>query len=165
MCNKEINKLHCVVVLPLYVCMYLNTGIVPSLQWLKCHHIVLLLTKKVFLIFNQVSSKVNNMKLLKIDSLKNTFVKDGFSRFSPSCKWLPISNVAYRVGGNMSKIASDAALIGMREGTFHHSSFLNQTLSAEFLSKLSKLFWRWKLTSIGFIWHPAKPIESYKTYS
>ena len=28
-------------------------------------------------------------------------------------------------------------------------------LSAEFLSKISKLVWRWKFISIGLIWHPA----------
>ena len=53
-------------------------------------------------------------------------------------------------------------LIGMRGDTFISLSFLDQILSAEFLSKISKLFWRWKLTSIGLIWHPAKLIESYK---
>ena len=31
-------------------------------------------------------------------------------------------------------------LIGMREGTFHPLPFLDQILSADFLSKLSKLF-------------------------
>ena len=53
-------------------------------------------------------------------------------------------------------------LIGMRGDTFISLSFLDQILSAEFLSKISKLFWRWKLTSIGLIWHSAKLIESYK---
>ena len=38
-------------------------------------------------------------------------------------------------------------------------------LSAEFLSKISKLFLSWKLTSNGFIWHPAKLIESYKEFT
>ena len=33
-------------------------------------------------------------------------------------------------------------LIGMREGTFQPLSFLDQILSAEFISKISKLFWR-----------------------
>jgi hypothetical protein len=33
-------------------------------------------------------------------------------------------------------------LIGMREGTIHPLSFLDQILSAEFISKISKLFWR-----------------------
>ena len=33
-------------------------------------------------------------------------------------------------------------LIGMREGTFIPLCFLDWILSAEFLSKLSKLFWR-----------------------
>ena len=31
-----------------------------------------------------------------------------------------------------------------------------------FLSKISNLFWRWKLTSIQLIWHAAKVIESCK---
>ena len=31
-------------------------------------------------------------------------------------------------------------LIGMRQGTFHPLSFLDQILSAEFLSKISKVF-------------------------
>ena len=47
-------------------------------------------------------------------------------------------------------------LIGMRGNTFISLFFLDQILSAEFLSKISKLFLRWKLTSIGLIWHPAK---------
>ena len=51
---------------------------------------------------------------------------------------------------------------GMRKGTFYPLSFLDQTLSAEFLPKKSKLFWRWKLTSIGLIWHPDRLINSYK---
>ena len=44
--------------------------------------------------------------------------------------------------------------------TFISLSFLDQILSADFLSKISKLFWRWKSTSIGLIWHPVKLIES-----
>jgi hypothetical protein len=36
---------------------------------------------------------------------------------------------------------SNLTLIGMREGTFHPLSFLDQILSAKFLSKISKLFW------------------------
>ena len=75
-CNKKINKLHCVVVLPLYVCtyvctLYLHTGILPSLQWLKCHHIVLLLTKKKF--FNQVSSLSKQYEIVKDQQLKKHF--------------------------------------------------------------------------------------------
>ena len=50
----------------------------------------------------------------------------------------------------------------MREGTFYSLFFLDPILSTEFLSKISKLFWRWKLTLIGLIWHPAKLIESYQ---
>ena len=34
------------------------------------------------------------------------------------------------------------SLIGMRENTLHSLSFLDQIFSAEFLSKISKLFWR-----------------------
>ena len=56
-------------------------------------------------------------------------------------------------------------LIGMRGDTFISLSFLDPILLADFLSKISKLFWRWKLTSIGLIWHPAKLIESYKKCS
>ena len=52
-----------------------------------------------------------------------------------------------------------APLIETREGTFNLLSFLDQILSAEFLSKNSKLFWREKLTSIGLIWHPDKLIQ------
>ena len=33
-------------------------------------------------------------------------------------------------------------LIGMRQGTFHPLSFLDRTLSADFLPKISELFWR-----------------------
>ena len=40
--------------------------------------------------------------------------------------------------------------------------FLGQILSAEFSSKITKLFWRWKLTSMGLIWHPAKLIWFYQ---
>ena len=46
--------------------------------------------------------------------------------------------------------------------TFIFLFFLGQILSAEFLSKISNIFWRWKLTSVGLIWQPAKLIESYK---
>ena len=60
---------------------------------------------------------------------------------------------------------SRLTLIGMRKGTFIPFSFLDWILSAEFLSKTSKLFWRWKLTSIWLIWHPAKLIESYEKCS
>ena len=42
-------------------------------------------------------------------------------------------------------------------------SFLDQILSDEFFSKISKLFWSWKLTSIGLFWHRAQLIESNKT--
>ena len=47
-------------------------------------------------------------------------------------------------------------------GHFQPPFFLDKILSAEFLSKISKLFWRRKLTSIGLIWGPVKLIVSYK---
>ena len=50
----------------------------------------------------------------------------------------------------------------MRGDTFISLSFLDQILSAEFLSQVSTLFWRWKLTSIGLIWYPTKVIEPHK---
>ena len=50
-------------------------------------------------------------------------------------------------------------LIDMRGDTFISLYFLDQILSAESLSKNSKLFWREKLTSIGLIWHPDKLIQ------
>ena len=53
-------------------------------------------------------------------------------------------------------------LIGMREGTLHSLSFLDRIFWAEYLPKVFKLFWRWKLTSIGLIWHSVKLFESYK---
>ena len=62
------------------------------------------------------------------------------------------SNVALSHGelswGPSIKDVCNLILIGMRGDTFTSLSFLDQILSAEFLSKLSKLFWRWKLTSI-----------------
>ena len=56
----------------------------------------------------------------------------------------------------------DLTVNGMRGDTFITLSFLDQILSAEFLTKISKLFCRWKLTWIGLIWCLAKLIESYK---
>ena len=53
-------------------------------------------------------------------------------------------------------------LIGMRQGTFHPLSFLDQTLKIFGKNLADNLFWKWKLTSIGLIWHPDKLIESYK---
>ena len=50
--------------------------------------------------------------------------------------------------------------IGIGGDTFISLSFLNQILSADFLSKNFKKIVRWKFTSIGLIWHPAKLIES-----
>ena len=55
-------------------------------------------------------------------------------------------------------------LIGMRGDTLISLFSLDQILSAEFLSKISKLFWSWKLTSIRLIWHLAKLIGSYKKF-
>ena len=54
-----------------------------------------------------------------------------------------------------------STLIGMSQGTFTPLVILG----LDFVSRISKLFWRWKLRSIGLIWHPAKLIESYKTCS
>jgi hypothetical protein len=51
-------------------------------------------------------------------------------------------------------------LFGMGGDTFIPLSFLDHILSADFFSKISKLFWRWKLTSIGLFWHSAQLIES-----
>ena len=53
-------------------------------------------------------------------------------------------------------------LIGMREGTLILLSFLDWILSAEFSPKISKLFWRRKLTSIEFNLTPFKLIISFK---
>ena len=39
-------------------------------------------------------------------------------------------------------------------------SFLDQILS---ISKISKLFWRWKLISIRLFWHPTQLTESFKS--
>ena len=54
-------------------------------------------------------------------------------------------------------------LIGMREGTFHPLSFLDQILSAEFLSNISKLFWEVKIDN-NRVNLTAKIIESYKKF-
>ena len=54
---------------------------------------------------------------------------------------------------------SSLILIGMRGDTFISLYFLDQILSAEFLSTIPKLFFG------GENWHPAKLIESYKKYS
>ena len=62
----------------------------------------------------------------------------------------------------MKSTQTSLTLIGMMGDTFISFWFLDQILSAELLSKISKLFWRWKLTSVELIWHPAKLIESYK---
>ena len=55
-------------------------------------------------------------------------------------------------------------LSGMEQGIFTPMSLLDHILSAEFFSKISKLFWRWKLRSIGLFWHPAQLIESFKSH-
>ena len=46
--------------------------------------------------------------------------------------------------------------------TFIPLSFLDQILSADFFSKIAKLFLRWKLTSNGLFWNPAQLIVSYR---
>ena len=53
-------------------------------------------------------------------------------------------------------------LFGTGGDTFIPLFFLDQFLSAEFLSKISQLCWQWKWTFIKLIWKPAKLIESYK---
>ena len=60
------------------------------------------------------------------------------------------------IAENLAHIEANLTLIGMRSDTFISLFFLDQILSAEFLSRISKLFWKWKLTSIGLIWLPAK---------
>lgn len=52
--------------------------------------------------------------------------------------WMRYSPLLYSEERNLSHSA--LTLIGMRKGTFHPLSFLDQNLSAEFLSKNSKLF-------------------------
>ena len=58
-----------------------------------------------------------------------------------------------------SFVMTGLTLISMRGDTFISLSFLDQFWSVEFLSKSAKHFWRWKFTSIGLIWHPAKLIQ------
>ena len=62
----------------------------------------------------------------------------------------------------ISKRQQNLTLSGMGQGTFTLMSLLDQILSAEFFSKISKKKFEVK---IGLIWHPAKLIESYKTCS
>ena len=50
-------------------------------------------------------------------------------------------------------------LMGVGGDNLIYLPFLNQILSAKFLSKT---FWWWKLTLIQLIWHPAELLESYK---
>ena len=53
-------------------------------------------------------------------------------------------------------------LIGMRGDTF---TYLLVIFGSDFVSWIlikNFHFWRWKWTSIGLIWHPAKLFESYK---
>ena len=59
--------------------------------------------------------------------------------------------------------SSFLTLIGMREYTFHPLSFFGSDFDC--WVKNFQPFWRWKLTSIGLVWHPARLIESYKTCS
>ena len=53
-------------------------------------------------------------------------------------------------------------LSGTGQGIFTPASLLDQILSAEILSKISKLFWRWKIEINQVFWHPAQLIKSYK---
>ena len=81
-------------------------------------------------------------------------------------KWIHIAQIIEHLrtsgGSEILNTSSIQDLIGMRGDTFISWFFLDQILSGEFLSKVSKLFSRWKLPSIGLIWHPAKLFESYK---
>ena len=63
---------------------------------------------------------------------------------------------------SLGKTYNCLTLSAMRGGgNFIPLSFLDWTLSAKFLSKISKLFRKWKLTWIGLsIWHPTKLIDS-----
>ena len=56
-------------------------------------------------------------------------------------------------------------LIGIRQSTFTPLVILGLDFVSWICIKIFDIFWRWKLTSIGLIWHPAKLIESYKTCS
>ena len=55
-----------------------------------------------------------------------------------------VSEVVYTP--RVSKITPNKLVVltlsGLREGIFHPQSFLDQILSAEYLSEISKLFWR-----------------------
>ena len=46
-----------------------------------------------------------------------------------------------------------------RGGYFYLLVFFGSDFVSWILSKIPKTFWRWKFTSIGLIWHPAKLIE------
>ena len=53
------------------------------------------------------------------------------------------NEVIYALGKDINEqVLHRLTLNGMRQGTFYPLSFLDQTLSAEFLPKMSKLFWR-----------------------
>ena len=70
--------------------------------------------------------------------------------------------VCWQFEASICKQCTYFTLIGMWEGTFLPLFFLDWILSDEFSSKISKLFWRWKLTSIGLIWFPPKLIVCNK---
>ena len=53
-------------------------------------------------------------------------------------------------------------LICTRGDNFYLFLIFDQILSAEFFIKTFQTFWRWKLTSIGLLWHPAQLIEFFK---
>ena len=63
----------------------------------------------------------------------------------------------------LSRLLNPITLFGTGGDIFIPLSFLDQILSAELCSNISKLFWRWKFTSIGLFWHHAQLIESYKS--
>ena len=63
-----------------------------------------------------------------------------------------------------TKYSVALTLSGMGQGTLTLIFLLDQILSADFFSKISKLFWMGgKLRSIGSFWHPAQLLKSYKS--
>ena len=86
----------------------------------------------------RISNKILNHK-------NNFFSQNNFGNKIPLNFW---SNILHRV-----QKMQDLTLIGMRGDNFISLSFLDQILLAEFLTKISKLFGRWKLILIGLIWH------------
>ena len=98
--------------------------------------------------------------LIVVKNFKNITFEVNFIRSDNlinSPQWNKWARIVCKHSKAVWKITHAAlTLIGTREGTFHPLSFLDEILSAEFLSQISEFFWRWKLTSNRLIWHPAK---------